>query len=324
MVAFSVLIITHGREELLLKCLDSLRPPSEDWQLILVANGRPLSIEITKRARSLTNDVEILDLAQLETPGKARNLGLNLVKHDWVFFIDDDAYVLPNYFETLLPLLHDHRIDVLGGPDTAAKDMDSFSQALAIALASPFCTGQTFGRHSRKGRHLIAAKENSLTSCNLWIRTKLLKNISFPENYLRTEETALLLDLEQRGANLFYHPDLVVAHYRRKTLKSLIHPTFFAGYFRSKVLKEKSPRGGILYWLPALFVMLHFLILIYPPLFWMLMRMYLGLVVMMSLNMASRSRKIQLFGHVTVLHYVIVFFYGLGFLSHRLGFQTIE
>jgi GT2 family glycosyltransferase len=57
-VSFSVLIITHGREELLLKCLDSLRPSVEKWQLIIVANGLPLSNEVIQKAHSLTSEVD--------------------------------------------------------------------------------------------------------------------------------------------------------------------------------------------------------------------------------------------------------------------------
>lgn len=321
MVSFSVLIITHGREELLLKCLDSLRPPSRDWQLILVANGSPLSQEVENKARSLTESVEILNLAQKENPGRSRNLGVELVEHEWVFLIDDDAYLLPNYFETALPILEQGRIDVLGGPDTPAKGMNSFSVALAIALASPFCTGRTFGRHQSKGKKLIPATEESLTSCNLWIRTHLLKENKFPEDYLRTEETALLLDLEEQGAHMFYHPLLKVAHHRRKTLRSLIHPSFYAGFFRSKVMREKKVKGGEFFWLPAFFVLLHSLLFLSPVVFWYLARMYLAIVVMMSINLSSRRQRIGLFIHVALLHYLIVVLYGLGFLANRLGYR---
>jgi len=321
-VSFSVLIITHGREELLLKCLDSLRPQVEKWQLIIVANGLPVSEKVLTLAHSLTSEVDILQLEAKENPGKSRNEGIKLARHEWVYFIDDDAYVYPRYFETVMPILGQSRIDVLGGPDSPAKGMDHFSEALAITLASPFCTGQTFNRHNKKGKELISANEEILTSCNLWVRTQLLREVQFPEDYLRTEETALLLDLQKKGARMFYHPALVVAHHRRKDLASLLRPTFQAGYYRSKVLKDKSVRGGALFWLPSLFVVLHFLIFISPAFFLVLARIYVGLIVMMSLNLAARRQKIGLFGTIAMLHYFIVFVYGLGFLSHRLGFRA--
>ncbi len=321
MISFSVLIITHGREDLLLKCLDSLRPPVSDWQLILVANGMALSDMALEKARSLTQDVEVINLSQKETPGKARNLGLKKVRHDWVFLIDDDAYLYPKYFETLLPLLENEKIDVLGGPDAPARDMDAFSEALAITLASPFCTGRTYSRHTAKGSQLAAATEETLTSCNLWIRSKWLKEAHFPEDYLRSEETSLLLDLERRGAKLFYHPRMTVGHHRRKNLRSLLHPTFFAGHYRSRVMRDKGKGSGI-FWLPAIFVLLHLSLIYQLDVFWFLARIYVSIIVLMSMNLASRHRRMNLFLHIAFLHYFIVFTYGAGFLAHRLGFRS--
>lgn len=320
MVRFSVLIITHGREELLLKCLDSLRPPVQGWQLILVANGQPISEEVLTRARSLTEQVDILELEQKENPGRSRNLGLQLAKHEWVFFIDDDAYVLPGYWEKALALLDQSRLDVLGGPDAPAPQMQNFSTALAIALSSPFCTGLTSRRHASRGKELVQVDEEGLTSCNLWVRTEWLRKCPFPENYLRTEETALLLDMKQLGARMFHHPRLVVAHHRRKDLRSLWHPTFYAGFFRSRVMREKN-RGAGIFWLPALFVLLHLTLFFSPATFLLLARIYAGIILLMSLNLASRYRRIGLFMQIALLHYVIVFMYGLGFLAQRVGYR---
>lgn len=320
MISFSVIIITHGREELLLKCLDSLRPPVSDWQLILVANGLSLSELVTQKARSLTQDAEIIELGQKETPGKARNLAIQQVRHEWVFLIDDDAYLYPKYFETLAPHLQNEKIDVLGGPDAPAKGMDSFSEALAITLASPFCTGMTYSRHTARGSQLTPATEETLTSCNLWIRSRCLKEIHFPEDYLRTEETSLLLDLERSGAKLYYHPRLVVGHHRRKDFKSLLHPTFYAGYYRSKVMRDKGKGSGV-FWLPAIFVILHLSLVYNLDVFWFLARIYLSIIVLMSMNLANRYRRMNLFLHISLLHYFIVFFYGAGFLAQRLGYR---
>jgi glycosyltransferase involved in cell wall biosynthesis len=317
-VSFSVLIITHGREELLLKCLDSLRPSFEKWQLVIVANGLDISEKVLALAREVCLELDVLHLESKLTPGKARNEGIKLIKYDWTYMIDDDAYVYPQYFQKALPLLEQSRIDVLGGPDTAAKGMDHFSEALALALSSPFCTGKTFGRHKRKGRELIEATEEILTSCNLWIRSQLLHEVKFPEDYLRTEETALLIDLGKKGAHMYYHPELVVGHHRRKNFKSLFRPTFFAGYYRSKVLRDKKVKGALLFWAPALFVLLHLIIFIDLQTFWFLTRTYVGLIVLMSLNLASRRNKLSLFLYTALLHYFIVFVYGLGFISNKL------
>lgn len=319
MVSFSILIITQGREELLLKCLESLRPGVGNWQLILVSNGAEPSEKVVACAQSLGAELQIVHLEKCELPGRARNLGLEHVSGEWVYFIDDDAYAYPKYFEVVMPLLLQDKIDVLGGPDAPAKGMEAFSEALAITLSSPFCTGMTFGRHQSKGRKMIPTDEKSLSSCNLWIRSSLLKDKRFPEDFLRTEETALLLDLAASGARMFYHPGLIVGHFRRKNLKELLRPTFYAGLYRSKVMKEKSTKSSVLFWLPSIFVLMHLLIFVSPELFLNCARIYATMIVMMSLNIASRKRRLGLFAHVSFLHYFIVFIYGVGFLANRLG-----
>jgi hypothetical protein len=164
------------------------------------------------------------------------------------------------------------------------------------------------------------ANEAMLSSCNLWIKSRLLQEVQFPEDYLRTEETALLLDLESRGARMFYHPGLGVGHHRRKNILELVRPTFYAGYYRSKVLVDKSLKNSYLFWLPTIFVLLHLVIFVSSDLFWAMARIYLGVIVMMSLNLGARRKRIGLFVQISFLHYFVVFMYGVGFLRHRLGF----
>jgi len=316
---FSALIITHGREELLLKCLNSLRPQGPNWQLILVANGEVVSDEVKKLANEICEDVHIVDIEQKVLAGEARNIGLEYVKGEWVFFLDDDAYLIGNYFDHLVPLLTKEGIDVIGGPDAPAKNMNSWSEALAIALASPFCTGKTFLRHSSQGKMLKVATEETLTSCNLWVRTHWLKEIKFPENYKRAEENVLLVQLKNAGAHLYHHPLMKVAHFRRKSLLELIRPIFDSGFFRSKLMREFKTAGSSTFWLPSIFVLSHLLAFISLDSFIYLFKLYLAVIFMMSLNLCSRRRKMSLFFHVIILHYWIVFIYGLGFLANRLG-----
>lgn len=321
MVSFSVIIVTHGREDLLIKCLDSLKPQSVTWQLILVANGKNLPQDILTKANSLTAFVTLIETDQKVRPGKARNLALEKVEAEWIYFIDDDAFVLPGYWEIALPFLSDSSIDVLGGPDSPAKGMNKFSNALALALSSPFCTGTTFFRHKPYGSKLQYADEEKLTSCNLWVRKSALKGLLFPEDYVRAEENQFLQKLSASGRRLFYHPKLLVAHFRRTKISELWRPTFYAGFSRSRLLKENIKKGNQAFWLPSFFVLLHILIFIEPMTFWYLARMYVGIILFASLAISMRVNRSSLFFLVAFFHYYIVFIYGIGFLAERLGYK---
>ena len=322
MVSFSVIIVTHGREELLSKCLDSLRPGVDDWQLVLVANGKELSEKILEKISLISNNVVILKNDTQLSPGKARNLAIESCSHEWLFFLDDDAYVLPTYWEFLFPLLEEPKIDILGGPDRAPVDMNYVGQGLALALSSPFCSGSTYIRHKPFGKKLIEADEEKLTSCNLWMRKSLFNSLKFPENFKRAEETVLLQSLKLDGKKMFYHPKLMVAHHRRERITEIIKPSFFAGIYRSKSMNMNKQISNSLFWLPAIFVLLHGIFFIDTFIFWYLARMYLGVILFMSLAITSKEKKINLLPAVMFFHYMIVFLYGLGFLYEKIGIRN--
>jgi glycosyltransferase involved in cell wall biosynthesis len=321
-VSFSVIIVTHGREELLSKCLDSLRPRFDDWQLVLVANGKDLSKNILDKTSLISKNIVILKNDHQLSPGKARNLAIESCSSEWIFFLDDDAYVLPRYWEVLFPLLEETKIEVLGGPDKAPEGMNFIGQGLALALSSPLCSGSTFVRHKPLGKKLIEVNEEKLTSCNLWVRKSLLGSIKFPEHFKRAEETVLLQSLHSSGKKMFYHPKLVVAHHRREKVLETIKPSFLAGIYRSKSMKMNDQKSNSLFWLPAIFVLLHGFYFIDSFIFWYLARMYLGLILFMSLAITSKEKKINLLPTVIFFHYFIVFLYGLGFLFEKIGFRN--
>jgi glycosyltransferase involved in cell wall biosynthesis len=320
-IVFSVLIVTHDREELLSKCLDSLKSTREDWELIIVVNGGQLSSELTQKVKSIAPNFSLIENQAQLPPGKARNLGLSETKGQWIFFLDDDAYLLPSYWEELFPLLSNPKIDVLGGPDVPPPHMNSFSLSLALSLSSPFCTGPTFGRHKPLGQRLRTADEEILSSCNLWVRKSALWDRPFPEDYLRGEETVFLTSLKQKGRGLFYHPKLKVAHFRRSKWSLLFKPTFYAGFYRSKSMRLKLHKKNELFWLPALFVLFHSLIFFDSLIFFYFARMYLSVILFMGLTLAMRVKKISLFPLIALIHYLVVFIYGLGFLTERIRWK---
>jgi glycosyltransferase involved in cell wall biosynthesis len=318
-VSFSVIIVTHGREELLLKCLDSLQSGIENQELIILANGKDLSAEIINRAQSLTKKFILLQTDEIFTPGKARNTAMSAVTSEWIFFLDDDASILPGYWEIALPLLSESKIDVFGGPDAPAGGMNALALSLALTLSSPFCTGATFSRHKSFGHKLLSADEEKLTSCNLWVRRQCLDGVTFPEDYFRAEETLFLQRLKKNGRGLFYHPRLKVAHYRRSKFSELWRPSFYAGFFRSRLMREKLKKGNEAFYLPSLFVLLHLFIFIDPMIYWYLVRLYASIILLFSMGLAMKIHRVRLFPLIAFLHYFIVFMYGLGFLSERVS-----
>ena len=318
MVSFSVLIITHGREELLTKCLESLRPAAP-FELVLFANGLPLSDNLKTFLSTYPGTVKLAGSDTQLTPGAARNRAAELTTGDWVHLIDDDSYWHKGYWEIAKNLLHDQNIEVLGGPDGSARPVSYFQESVSIALSSPLCTGTTFARHQGLGKSMVPATEEKLTSCNLWVRRELLLKYPFPEDFRRAEETVFLLSLQKDHHRMFYHPLIKVGHYRRKNLLGLLRPTLGAGYWRSRLLRTAG--GTTMFWLPSVFVLLHFLAFINFPLFLELAKVYMVMVMTVSMGLSSRRNRLSHFPLVAILHYVIVFLYGAGFLLERVRYK---
>jgi glycosyltransferase involved in cell wall biosynthesis len=318
-VSFSVLIITHGREELLSKCLESLRP-NIPFELVLFANGLSLSDEFLKKLETFPGTVKISASSIQLSPGEARNKAFLETSGEWVHLIDDDSYWQKGYWEICAKHLADPKIEVLGGPDGPASPASYFQESVSIALSSPVCTGLTFARHKGLGKSLIPATEEKLTSCNLWLRRGLLEKHSFPEDFRRAEETFFLQELQKENRRMFYHPLMKVGHFRRKSLSDLIRPTIGAGYWRSRLLRKHRGDGAMFY-LPSAFVLLHLIFFMNPKLGIELAQIYVFVVLFISMGLSSRGSRFFHFPMVAFLHYFIVSLYGIGFLLERVGYK---
>lgn len=321
MVSFSVVIVTHGHEDVLTKCLNSLNPAGVEWQLILFANGKDLSEDILNKASSLTPHFTHLQTDIKHTPGKARNLALESAEGEWIFLLDESSFVLSGYWELIQSLIFDPKIDVLGGPEVPAVGLNSLSLSYSMALSSPFCSGSTFVRHKSSGKKLQHADEGKLTIHNLWLRKSAVEGVTFPEDYPAAEEILYLQKIEKLGKGIFYHPKLRVAHLRQTTLSEIRRTSFSSGFYRAKSMKAKIVKVKDFFWVPPFFVLLHFTLFLEPVVFWYLVRMYAGIILFVSMGLALKVKRFYLFPLIAFLHYFILFTYGLGFMWQRLNKQ---
>lgn len=289
-----------------------------DWQLILHVHGKALSAEIRAKAESLTSSVLILETPEHLTMGRARNLAITEAQGEWIGFISEDVTLMKGYWDILRPSLNESRIDVIGGIDVMASGMSALSRAQGIALTSPFCAGTTFVRHQASGSKIQEGNEEKISQTHIWVRRSVIGNVHFPENYKRGDEVLFLQALKKKGAGMFYQPKLKVYLFRAQRFSEIFRSTFYAGYYRSKLMREKLTLGSGVFWMPAVFVLLHIMLLLDPHTFVSLARLYLAIITFVSLALASRAKSTWLFPIVAILHYFIVLIFGVGFLTERL------
>jgi hypothetical protein len=93
-----------------------------------------------------------------------------------------------------------------------------------------------------------------------------------------------------------------------------------AGYWRSRLLRGQKGKG-LMFWLPSVFVFMHLLAFVDFRIFLELAKVYTLIILFVSMGLSSRRNNFFHFPVVALLHYLIVFFYGTGFLLERGGYK---
>jgi glycosyltransferase involved in cell wall biosynthesis len=316
----SVLIITWKRTALLQKCLESLAHWADrlPLQVVVVVNGPDRESEDWLSQWSASRTWLEWSPSEARSPGAARNEGVKRLAGDWCFLIDDDATVPENYLQEFLQLKSQHpQVDVWGGPDAPEPQPPTpLARAVGIALSSPLCTGPTVSRHHPVGSTPVTADERWLTSCNLWVKTHWLRQIPFPVENTRGEETVFLQRLVRAGAVTWYAPSLRVWHARRSHWGAVGRASFWGGYWRSR--NCRAEKGDGIFWLPAVFVLMHSLL----PTAWgtPLAVIWLCGVLPVALR-KTQGQGPGVWARVVLLHWFIPFTYGAGFLYERLPWR---
>ncbi|KQC09151.1 MAG: hypothetical protein APR62_03045 [Smithella sp. SDB] len=97
----SVIIPTYNRPKLLEQAVKSvLKQTYSASEIIIIDNGSSSehSFEISK----IENSHNIINLIRLQSnkgPGYARNIGIEKSRGDWIFFLDDDDILAPDFIE---------------------------------------------------------------------------------------------------------------------------------------------------------------------------------------------------------------------------------
>ena len=237
MLKLEAVLITHNRPDLLEQCLASLESAvdlvKDQIQLkILIGINGPSRIswpvlesrlEKGSTAQTASITYEILSISSPLRPSAARNRVLSLAQGEWLFFIDDDAFIGPDFFMTFLATLRrEPNCSVIGGPNLTPLGSTLFQKASGAALSSRFGASASCVRYKPRSIESRRCGDESLILCNMFVKTEAMRSVHFPEGLICNEENWILQDLNNRGELFLYEPSLWVWHERRK------HPLAFA------------------------------------------------------------------------------------------------
>lgn len=253
-------------------------------------------------------------------PSEKRNIGIENAKGEIVAFLDDDARPAPGWLSAAVAWFSEPGVGAVGGPAVTPPDDPFAAKMSGRVYSSPVVSG------GARRRYVPTAvrDEDDIPSCNLLVRTSLLRKIGgFSSEYWPGEDTILCRDIVHREKmRLVYDPKVVVEHHRRPLFGSHArqvsryarHRGYFARHF-----PENSRR--IAYFIPSMLLVGTVATLLTAPVCLALASIGFRVLVCYALLVAlfSFSPKIKVWlwtaAGTVVTHYA----YGFNFLRGLLA-----
>lgn len=113
---FSIIIPVYNVENYLRCCLDSvLNQTYSDYEIICINDAsKDSSYEILRQYEKKTDKLRIINNMENCKQSICRNIGLEMAKGEYIWFIDADDFIVPNALQILDSYLQESRVDVLG------------------------------------------------------------------------------------------------------------------------------------------------------------------------------------------------------------------
>ncbi len=238
----------------------SLELDYPDFEILIGVDGKTKVTIDDKRVKILRTG------AKRTGPAEKRDICLRHAKGKYIAFLDDDSYPEENWLTKAIEILKRNKVAAVCGPGLTPP-LDSFSQKITGAiLASKFGSGPYFYRFTKGEKRFV----DDYPAYNMLVTKDALKKVGgWGTKFYGGEDTALCLKLINAGEKIYYHPDIVVYHHRRRFpmeyAKQVGNVGHHRGYF-VKVYPKTSLRFS--YFAPAIFTLLFPFVILISPIFY--------------------------------------------------------
>ena len=311
----TVIVPTYNSAATIRECLDSIFSQiGEAKTEVIVVDGRSQdgTVDIARNypARILFGG---------KPPGEKRNIGARNAHGEILAFIDSDCRADPRWLSRIVSCLEE-RPDIagVGGPNLTPPD-DPFPARIFGLLMASFL-GSAGVRNTvvyRKGRYI----EHNPPCDAAYRRDIFLRVGGFDESMLVGEDVVLDARINAVGRRLWYDPEMIVWHRRRRTLRAFLTQMVRYGRGRATAFKLHPRTAPVSYFCAAALVVGTILTL---PI-WVLLPVlrlpavvgwsgYGALVSLGTLTITAKNRNpmlLLLLPPLAVLHHLSL---GLGFL----------
>lgn len=223
--------------------------------IIIAARPGQAEIKAVQAARQLdypAGQLEII-VARGKQPSVQRNAAIKAARGEWIYFLDDDSVPPPDNLRRAAPQFSNPAVKMIGGPNLCPPAAPALEKVFAVVLASWLAFGPSRARYASFGRSR-ESNEKELILCNLLARrADLLELGGFNEALYPNEENALMDELQKRGGQLIYDPQLIVHRRPRHSLPAFIKMLGTYGRGRAEQFRVTPTFGSALNFVPPLF-----------------------------------------------------------------------
>ena len=202
----SVIIPVYNAEKYLKRCLDSVcNQTYRNLEIILIDDGSPdQSLAICKERADGDKRIRVISKKN-EGQGKARNVGLDLMKGEYAIFVDSDDYIHIDMIHSLLSVAQHFDSDMVQCLYTEVKEDEKLDNTYQLNLSD-----NSIRLEKMENRKLCYYTED-IIPVNKLIKKSLIAENRFPEGIFY-EDKHLMFRLRHQAKKIVY-VDLVLYYY---------------------------------------------------------------------------------------------------------------
>jgi cellulose synthase/poly-beta-1,6-N-acetylglucosamine synthase-like glycosyltransferase len=214
--------------------------------------SRPQAIEAVRNLDYPVSQLEVI-VTRGKQPAVQRNAAIKAARGELIYFLDDDSKPLRDSLRRAADHFARPEVKMVGGPNVCPADAPWLEKLFAVVLSSWLAVGPSRARYTPVGS-LRESSEKELILCNLVARRDALLELGgFNEALYPNEENALMDELQKRGGELLYDPEVVVERRPRPTLRAFVKMLLNYGRGRAEQFRLHPTPGSVLNFIPPLF-----------------------------------------------------------------------
>jgi len=258
-------------------------------------------------------DHEVI-VAEGKKPSRQRNMAAGVATGDILYFLDDDALVVPDALKRIAASFAEQDVAAVGGPSLTPPSDSPFQRSIAWALSSVFGGGGIRNRYRSVGQ-LRDTDDRELILCNLAFRKEIYLSFGgLDERLYPNEENELIDRLLHSGARLLHDPGMYVRRSQRPTLAAFIRQmkTYGKGRAEQTLLSRTASFKAVI---PALFAV-YITSLLFIHFWWYFIPAGLYFTgVFANMLSALRREGLPLALRLPMVYILLHFCYGAGFIA---------